>query len=427
MSDQTHDQEAQVAQVDEVDRETGEVKERGRDVSGMAMTVRTERPPLPTFASGAMLNIVRDLASPEALEAQTRMSKAYDEACQALLSPNDYQEEGGRQFKKKSAWRKMGRAFGISTEILHVDGRWVTEYDEHLGRPFRHFLASATVRATAPWGQVMEQVGMCGTRESRFYTSGAECPNCGGPMWDNRDKDWGGDFGCKDKNGCGTVLEAGQYDETLTGKRPNKTARGKAEHDCTSTAVTRATNRAISDLVAAGEVSAEEVEGGDEGSFQRGDSGQGQGQRQGNQGGGNGGTRKAPSNTDPMSDAQSRKLFAHARNIDELEGTQIATDWVRTQIAEGSATIPPEGPGEEPRQVLTKAEASKLIERLMKREEEARANAAGDIGAKEAAAIEAEEAAEEDGEDRSAEDWEEELFQRPEDQPTGKDALAEGQ
>jgi hypothetical protein len=34
----------------------------------------------------------------------------------------------------------------------------------------------------------------------------------------------------------------------------------KADHDCEATAATRATNRAISDLIAAGEVSAEEID-----------------------------------------------------------------------------------------------------------------------------------------------------------------------
>src|SRR5690606_31072830 len=73
----------------------------------------------------------------------------------------------------------------------------------------RHYVARVVVRATAPWGQTVEAVGLCDTREARFRSAAA---------------------------------------------------RAKATHDVEATAATRATNRAISDLIAAGEVSAEEIE-----------------------------------------------------------------------------------------------------------------------------------------------------------------------
>lgn len=145
-------------------------------------------------------------ANSGALQQQQRLVAAYDEACRALVGPNDVQVDGGREFKKKSAWRKLGRAFGISTTIVRED----SHYD-----PEGYLVSTVIVRASAPWGQFAEAIGKCSTRESRFF-----------------------------KN-----------------NRPNPKAVAKADHDCPVTAQTRATNRAISDLIAAGEVSAEEIEG----------------------------------------------------------------------------------------------------------------------------------------------------------------------
>ena len=49
------------------------------------------------------------LEDPEMLALQNRLAAAYDAACTALIGPNDVQVEGNRSFKKKSAWRKLGR------------------------------------------------------------------------------------------------------------------------------------------------------------------------------------------------------------------------------------------------------------------------------------------------------------------------------
>lgn len=145
-----------------------------------------------------------EIAAPRALQQQQQMSAAYDAACRALVGPNDVQMADGREFKKKSAWRKLGRYFRVSTEIVRESAEWDSE---------GHLVASVIVRATAPWGQYAEALGKCSTRETRFA---------------------------------------------------KPAARAKADHDCPATAQTRATNRAISDLIAAGEVSAEEIEGGDQ-------------------------------------------------------------------------------------------------------------------------------------------------------------------
>lgn len=145
-----------------------------------------------------MGSYISRLSGNAAIEEQRRLSAAYDTACAALIGPNDVQVEGGRTFKKKSAWRKLARHFGISTSVVTVG----KEDFEGV------FIATVTVRASAPWGQSAESVGACGTDEA-------------------------------------------------TGRRHISIA------DAIATAETRATNRAVSNLVAMGEVSAEEMSKGE--------------------------------------------------------------------------------------------------------------------------------------------------------------------
>lgn len=128
------------------------------------------------------------------VDTQRKMAAAYDAACAALIGPNDVQQESGRSFKKKSAWRKLARHFGISTSVATVERAYLGDT----------FIATVTVRATAPWGQHSDAVGACATDEA-------------------------------------------------TGRRVITLA------DAIATAETRATNRAVSNLIAMGEVSAEEI------------------------------------------------------------------------------------------------------------------------------------------------------------------------
>lgn len=143
------------------------------------------------------------LASKDSINEQKALATAYDTACASLIGENDVQKEGGRTFKKKSAWRKLARHFNISTAVVNVQKESVGEA----------FLATVTVRASAPWGQYAESVGACGTDEA-------------------------------------------------TGRRTITIA------DAVATAETRATNRAVSNLVAMGEVSAEEMSKGNNGTTQ---------------------------------------------------------------------------------------------------------------------------------------------------------------
>lgn len=151
----------------------------------------------------SMPDYLTGLTSKASIDHQHRLAHAYDTACASLIGPNDVQKDGNRTFKKKSAWRKLARHFGISTAVERVT-------KEMLGETF---CATVTVKALAPWGQSAEAVGACASDEA-------------------------------------------------TGRRVITIA------DAIATAETRATNRAVSNLIAMGEVSAEEMSKGSNGGGQ---------------------------------------------------------------------------------------------------------------------------------------------------------------
>ena len=133
---------------------------------------------------------------------------AYQKLCKGLLNETDYQEiivkekdENGnyikvkRHFKKKSAWQKLSRAFNVDTEIVDRDIERTK-----MGRVREAYYC---VRATLPNGRSVESDALCSRSEKG-----------------------------KDK---------------------------VSDHTIMSTAKTRATNRAIAELIGAGETSAEEM------------------------------------------------------------------------------------------------------------------------------------------------------------------------
>ena len=136
----------------------------------------------------------------------------YQQVVEALLDDKDYQKMGKNKFKKKSAWRKLQTAFNISDEIVKEK----TEVDEN------HQIISSKfyVKATLPNGRSSVGVGVCNIFDKI------------------------------------TKKDATQPSNFVLRNRFNN-----AEHDVPSTAHTRAKSRAISDLIGAGEVSAEELEG----------------------------------------------------------------------------------------------------------------------------------------------------------------------
>ncbi|MFA5271124.1 MAG: hypothetical protein WC412_02135 [Candidatus Omnitrophota bacterium] len=116
----------------------------------------------------------------------------YQELKRKLLNDNDYQVISGKQCIKKSGWRKIQTAFGISDELIKEERK---EYG-------KHFVYEVTVKTSAQNGRFAFGTGSCSSSERNF---------------------------------------------------------AHPEHDVRSTAHTRAKNRAISDLVGGGEVSAEEI------------------------------------------------------------------------------------------------------------------------------------------------------------------------
>ena len=135
-------------------------------------------------------------------QAESAMS-AYQDLTRSVLDSSDWIGRPGEpeSFVKRSGWQKLATFYGVSTELvgeaLERDG------DGNLTR------AAARVRAIARDGRHAEGGGACGRNEPRFrQTSG----------------------------------------------------RQKIEHDLPATAETRATNRAISNLIGFGAVSAEEVD-----------------------------------------------------------------------------------------------------------------------------------------------------------------------
>ena len=122
--------------------------------------------------------------------------EAYQKITEMMLDESDYQNIQGRAFKKKSAWRKYARAFNITTEIIDKD----IVKSEKTGAVRE---ASFVVRATLPTGRYADGWGNCSRQEGNKA-------------------------------------------------HPN--------HDIPATAMTRAANRAIADLIGAGEVTAEEIQ-----------------------------------------------------------------------------------------------------------------------------------------------------------------------
>lgn len=133
---------------------------------------------------------------------------AYQELCKGILDDSDYQEiivkekdETGkyistkRKFKKKTAWQKLSRAFNVDTRIV--------EKEFQRTKTGRINDAYYCVRATLPNGRSVESDALCSRSEKG-----------------------------KDK---------------------------VSDHTIMSTAKTRATNRAISELIGAGEVSSDEM------------------------------------------------------------------------------------------------------------------------------------------------------------------------
>jgi hypothetical protein len=161
---------------------------------------------------------------PITVEEAVKQWDEYQRLTQSLLNATDFQKIGSRSFKKKSAWRKYARAFNISDRVTH----------EEIARAEDGFPLFARIRVEAshPNGRTAEADHECHVKERC-------CPASTGANCDK--KTWRGHYCCT--TGCN-----GRLHWSHPGDLP-------------ATALTRAKNRAISDLIGAGEVSAEEMEG----------------------------------------------------------------------------------------------------------------------------------------------------------------------
>ncbi len=138
------------------------------------------------------VSMIRPLATADAI---LENWQAFVELKRTILDVTDYQDVAGRKFIKKSGWRRIAAAFGISDEIVHEERREL----DGVG-----FVWEVTARAIAPNGRYAEGMGSCSSSERKF---------------------------------------------------------AHVQHDVRAMAHTRAKNRAISDLVGGGDVSAEEMDG----------------------------------------------------------------------------------------------------------------------------------------------------------------------
>lgn len=182
------------------------------DSNVAALAVRDD----PGVTGTALIRPAADLATIKAAFAE------YQALRMQLLEKSDFQKIGRREHPKKSAWRKLSTAFGVSLSIVSKD---------HTREGGRIVRSEFVCRATASNGRFAEGWGLCDVHEKCCE------PGC---------TKGSGHFHCPARSG-----------EECTGFRHFS----HAEHDIPATAETRAKNRAASDLFGMGEVSAEEILG----------------------------------------------------------------------------------------------------------------------------------------------------------------------
>lgn len=173
-----------------------------------------------TVAALAVRTIPDALVRPAAgLEDIAQAFDDYQSLTKSLLDDSDYQAIADRKFPKRSAWRKLAVAFGVSFNIV--------ERTHDRGPDGRIQRSEFIVRALAPNGRYADGWGACSAFERC-------CP---------RD--------CRRRHQHCPSAQGEPCEGTLHFTH--------AEHDIPATAETRAKNRAAADLFGMGAVSAEEV------------------------------------------------------------------------------------------------------------------------------------------------------------------------
>lgn len=191
------------------------------DVEGGEVTGVTDT--APPAASGEN-SLVRPVAN---VEEVAEVYQQFESIKEGLLKEEDTQQIGAgknkTRFITKSGWRKIATAFNVSVDVTAKE-RSVED---------GVVVWRVKARATAPNGKVTESWSSCASNESNHM---------------EYIKDQSQDFSDEDD----VFKVDGKF-------RRLKHPREVNDHDILATAETRAKNRAISDLVGGGSVSAEEV------------------------------------------------------------------------------------------------------------------------------------------------------------------------
>ena len=170
---------------------------KNEEISRLMLADVPAVPPPASPSRAAGIELAEATAGLPTPAAAKAMWDRYKGVLDALVLPEDLVEISGRKYRKKSYWRRVAAAFGIRLEALSSSSE-LLEREDRVG-----WVARAVVRASLPSGRHADGIASCST-------------------WERKED--------------------------------------RKEHDVYATAYTRAANRAIADLVAAGEVSAEEVE-----------------------------------------------------------------------------------------------------------------------------------------------------------------------
>lgn len=147
----------------------------------------------------------------------------FEEIKSDLLDKDDITNIKGRIHVNKSGWRKIATAFNVSVEVVE-ENVWV---DDGIVK------AKVKAKATAPNGKESVNISMTASNESNFMDDDAPVPE-------------------KPRNDPGYLKIDGKWRRLKDPKEVN-------EHNILTMAATRAKNRAISDCVGGGDVSAEEI------------------------------------------------------------------------------------------------------------------------------------------------------------------------
>jgi hypothetical protein len=155
--------------------------------------------------------LVRPAASMADIE---QAFKDYQELTKKLLTADDYQNISGKRFVKKSGWRKLAVAFGVTFEIRdHLIER---------GDDGKVLRAEFIVRASAPNGRFADGWGLCSRTERSFSKPEHDIPATAETRAKNR--------AASDLFGMGAVsAEEITYDQGSTGGRVRGRARPPVE------------------------------------------------------------------------------------------------------------------------------------------------------------------------------------------------------